>query len=269
MGYPEHPQTLAQHLLRWRKHQGLLQREAAARLGVREGTYVTWELGQRKPAIRHLPAIVRLLGYDPTVSDTGGLDGVEAARRRLGWSQRRTAAFLNVDPGTLGRWSRGASGPRFLGEQIERFLAINVATGIDARPPKDSDSWTLGQHLRSRREELGVSRRSLAATLSACSNSVLNWERDRQIPEIQFWPAVIAFLGYDPLPAPANVVDRIEAQRRRLGWTYNQVAAQIGVGARTLLKWRDGGEMRLLRHDAMDQLLALASTEAVRSDARR
>lgn len=247
-------------MLRWRKHQGLLQRDAAARIGVREGTYVTWELGQRRPSIRHLPTIVRLLGYDPTVSETGGLDEVETARRRLGWSQRRTATFLNVDPGTLGRWSRGASAPRFLGEQIDRFLAVETAVDLDTHPPEGSANWTLGKHLRARREALGVSRRDLAATLNVCSNSVLNWERDRQIPEIQFWPAVIAFLGYDPLPAPANVVDRIEAQRRRLGWTYKQVAAFIGMGAHTLLNWKNSGEIRVLRRDAFDRLFALASS---------
>ncbi|MEQ1754264.1 MAG: hypothetical protein ABL973_09025 [Micropepsaceae bacterium] len=44
-------------------------------------TYVTWEHGRHSPSIRHLPIIVRQLGYDPTSAECGSIDDVEWARR--------------------------------------------------------------------------------------------------------------------------------------------------------------------------------------------
>ena len=48
----------------------LTQKEVARKLGVSHKTYEYWEQGRTaEPAIRHFPAIVLFLGYDPAPAD--------------------------------------------------------------------------------------------------------------------------------------------------------------------------------------------------------
>lgn len=145
VGYPENPQSLVEHLLKWRQERGLLQRDAAARMAVRLDTYITWEHG-RRPSIEHVSTIVRQLGYDPTEPADGPVGEIETARRHLGWSLSKTSEFLGIDQGTLARWRAGESFPQFVGDRLDRFLAlpgqhINEQKSL----PKGAASWTASQ----------------------------------------------------------------------------------------------------------------------------
>ena len=54
-----------------RKHRldlQLLQKQVADQIGVDELTVTNWERNATVPAIRHIPAIIRFLGYDPLPS---------------------------------------------------------------------------------------------------------------------------------------------------------------------------------------------------------
>lgn len=259
MGYPENPRRVAEHFLRWRKQRGLFQRDAARRLGVQLSTYITWEQGSRQPSVGHVPTIIGQLGYDPAAGQADGpLGQIENARRKLGWSLRRTAEYLNVDQGTLSRWRTGVSSPIFLGDDVDRFLALPPIENAEPGPRR-SRWWSVGRHLRERREQLGLSRPEVAKRLAACRNSILNWEHDRQLPEVKLWPAVIRFLGYDPSPPATTFAELIQAQRRRLGWTYRQAADFIGVDTHTLLRWTKGGRVKLLRRKIFDHLMGLGA----------
>lgn len=57
---------------------------------------------------------------------------------------------------------------------------------------------TLGEHLRKRRLDLGLTQGQVAERFSATVQTVCNWEKGRSQPEPRHYPAVIAFLGYDP-----------------------------------------------------------------------
>ena len=204
---------------------------------------------------------MRQLGYDPIEQADRPVGGIEYARRRLGWSLRKTAEYLQVDQGTLSRWKIRASSPTLLGDQVDRFLALpSVETSGDA--PGGSRGWSLGKHVRKRREQLGLSRPEVAKRFGTCRNSVLNWENDSQLPEVQFWPTLIRFLGYDPSPTATTFAELIELQRRKLGWTYHRVAGFIGVDDHSLLRWVKGGRVRLRRRQTIDRLLALGAGAA-------
>jgi DNA-binding XRE family transcriptional regulator len=47
--YSENPQTLGEHLKKRRRELGLLQREAAERMGILTETYSNWEKDKSKP----------------------------------------------------------------------------------------------------------------------------------------------------------------------------------------------------------------------------
>jgi DNA-binding XRE family transcriptional regulator len=60
---------VGEHLKRRRLDFGLLQREVAEQIGVDKATLYNWEKGRSEAELRFYPAIIRFLGYDPTVPD--------------------------------------------------------------------------------------------------------------------------------------------------------------------------------------------------------
>lgn len=53
-------------------------------------------------------------------------------------------------------------------------------------------------------------------------------------------PAIIRFLGYDPLPPPKNWAEQLVRFRVALGMTQQKAARQIGVDQSTLARWERG-----------------------------
>jgi DNA-binding XRE family transcriptional regulator len=53
-------------------------------------------------------------------------------------------------------------------------------------------------------------------------------------------PAVIQFLGYNPLPEATTLGERLVRQRISLGLSQKEAAAEIGVDPATLARWERG-----------------------------
>jgi transcriptional regulator with XRE-family HTH domain len=140
-GYPHELRTLGDHLRKRRLNLGLLQREAAERIGVDTTTITNWELGHTAPALCWLPKVIRFLGYDPQAElETVG-QSLKRYRQRQGMPQRELANRLGVDPGTLGRWERGERSPTgHFGDRVRGLLepALNLDNHPErSRPPHD------------------------------------------------------------------------------------------------------------------------------------
>ncbi len=120
---PTQPQTVGDHIRRRRLGLKMIQRQVAEQLGVDETSVFNWEANQSSPRVAYMPAIIRLIGYNPL--PVGKTIGERLVRQRmsLGLSQKETANRLTVDPGTLARWERGEREPQgvFLG-RVKRFL---------------------------------------------------------------------------------------------------------------------------------------------------
>ena len=97
----------------------LLQREVAERIGCSKAALLMWEKGRSSPEIRFWPGIFRFLGYDPTSEPQSSAELLLAARRLRGWSQKRLAQFLGVDPTSVSRWELGLGRPeQYLGKKL-------------------------------------------------------------------------------------------------------------------------------------------------------
>ena len=70
--------------------------------------------------------------------------------------------------------------------------------------------------------------------------TVTNWEKDRTVPATAQFPLVLAFLGYDPMPVGRTLAARMEAKRRPLGATLDQVAAYLDWDPGTLARYLTG-----------------------------
>jgi len=101
------PRTPGEHVKRRRLQRKLGQKEAAHLLGVTSWTVFNWEKGRTDPPIESMPALVRFLGYDPFPQPTSLPERLLAKRRGMGWSIRKAAGQLGVDPGAWSDWEQG------------------------------------------------------------------------------------------------------------------------------------------------------------------
>jgi len=121
--------TLGDHLRKRRLDLGLLQCDVAEKLQVNQMTICNWETNRTFPQLRFIPRIIAFLGYDPYDTPPQAVGKrIIATRRRLGLSQKRLGALLDIDPGTLGRWERGKSSPsKNLLRRLNAFLSSHLS----------------------------------------------------------------------------------------------------------------------------------------------
>lgn len=217
--YPLELKTLGDHIRRRRLDLRLLQRTVAEQLGVREETVGLWENGLARPLPRHYGPIIRFLGYDPEPGDRSLAGRLRAIRRRLGLSQAEFAATVGLDEGSVCRWESGSRHP-------SRWMAGRVATILDrlesadgsslesaAEPPTlsyfDRTRWrrspppnitdggpvTLGDRIRCRRLELGLSQEQLGTRFGVHRGTIRQWERGKSAPLGSRHDAVLRFLN--------------------------------------------------------------------------
>jgi transcriptional regulator with XRE-family HTH domain len=108
--------------------------------------------------------------------------------------------------------------------------------------------------------------------------SIFNWESNKGTPEIRFMPAIIRFLGYNPMPEAKSLAEQLIRQRTTLGMSREGAALEIGVDPGALARWErrereptgdflhraerflDGNEAR-----RMDSALLLSAMDGLRS----
>jgi transcriptional regulator with XRE-family HTH domain len=99
---------------------------------------------------------------------------------------------------------------------------------------------TLGDHIRTRRLELKLLQKQVAEQIGVNGATITNWERNASSPVIRYIPAIVRFLGYDPLPPAHSLPERLTASRREFGLTQRQMAERMGVDPGTWRDWEAG-----------------------------
>jgi transcriptional regulator with XRE-family HTH domain len=123
---------------------------------------------------------------------------------------------------------------------------------------------TLGEHIKRRRLQLGLSQLQAAATLGVDPITVHNWEKGKSEPVIRSLPAIFGFLSYSPLPPANSVGERMLHLRRQRGWSIREAAAQLGVDPTTWGDWERGNLILFRKHRAaVARLLGLDEAKIV------
>ena len=99
---------------------------------------------------------------------------------------------------------------------------------------------TLGDHIRARRLDLNLLQKQVADQIGVHPLTITNWESNESSPETRFVPAIIQFLGYDPLPPGNSLPERLASRRRVLGLSQRKMAKRMGVDPDTLQGWEAG-----------------------------
>ncbi len=98
----------------------------------------------------------------------------------------------------------------------------------------------IGDHIRTRRLNLGLDFEEAANQIGCSTSSLTNWEVRGCGVSIRKMPAVLAFLGYDPNPPPRTLSELLRALRRQRGITAAELAREIGVSEATVTSWETG-----------------------------
>jgi transcriptional regulator with XRE-family HTH domain len=118
--------------------------------------------------------------------------------------------------------------------------------------PKEPDFTpeTLGEHVRKRRLEFGLTQKEAGDRMGATAVTVLHWEKGKTQPLVESIPAIIAFLDSDPFPPPTSLSEQLAAVRRKMGWSIKQAARHLGVDPGTWGRWEKMG-IPWTRHQRM------------------
>jgi transcriptional regulator with XRE-family HTH domain len=135
-GYPHELRTLGYHIRRRRLDLGLRQCDLAQIVGADTRTVANWELDRVLPVIRHYPAIILFLGYDPTPVGDCPSERLRALRRRLGLTQEDLAHRLGLDEGTVTEFEKG---PRKNSRKVANIIAAVLNEAATVEPPDRSD----------------------------------------------------------------------------------------------------------------------------------
>lgn len=99
--------------------------------------------------------------------------------------------------------------------------------------------------------------KEVAEQIGVVADTVHNWEHGTSEPPIEFMPAIIRFLGYEPWPEPVTLPERMQAYRRRRGLTAKAAAQRAGVDEGSWGTWERTGVVPWERYRLMlERLLA-------------
>ena len=119
-----------------------------------------------------------------------------------------------------------------------------IHISLRASKPKSSEYpkelKTLGDHLRKRRLDLKLLQKDVGQRIGGSVSDVWNWENKWVTPAVKFIPAIIAFLGYNPMPKPEALSEQLVWYRTGKGWTQRDFAKALGVDPTTLARWERG-----------------------------
>lgn len=95
----------------------------------------------------------------------------------------------------------------------------------------------MGDHIRKRRLDLGLLQREVGELIGVNDLTIKNWELHHTEPETQYYPAIIRFLGYNPLPEPATFGERLVYARKSMGLTRSELSRRSGLDESSLCGW--------------------------------
>ena len=99
---------------------------------------------------------------------------------------------------------------------------------------------SLGDHIRARRLDLKLLQKQVADQIGVHKMTITGWEGNATIPEVRYVPAIIQFLGYNPLPPASSLPERLATVRKALGLSQRKMAGRLGVDPATLMGWEEG-----------------------------
>ena len=102
-------------------------------------------------------------------------------------------------------------------------------------------SENLGDHIKKKRFSLALLQKDVAKILNVSEDTVTYWENGRSVPQIQFYPKIIEFLGYTPFSVDTSTLaGRMKRYRMENGVSQEDLGKLVGVNESTVFNWEKG-----------------------------
>jgi site-specific DNA recombinase len=212
------------------------------------------EIGKEQVALEAQIAELggRLTGAD---SIAGSIDSaqvlLEKLRKKLdgpiSWERKRRlieilVAGIRVDTTETCGVKQAETTVTYRFNQPEQLMPLvleqSYSTGAVVRIP--TQPKTVGDHIRTRRLALKMLQREVADKLGVDKACIFTWEANTSNPRTRYMPAIIDFLGFNPLPQANTLAEQLVRQRTSLGLSQKDAARRLGVDASTLARWEQG-----------------------------
>jgi len=94
---------------------------------------------------------------------------------------------------------------------------------------------TVGEHVRKVRIERDLSQLDVARLIGVSDESIYYWENARSVPQVQFYPAIIAFLGFYPFSHDTRTIaGKLQQLINCNGWTRAACAKTLQLDSGTI-----------------------------------
>lgn len=260
LGYDPRPpaHTIGEKFRHHRQAQGLSAAKVARILVVDSATITKWELkDDRRHNHLSVPRIIQFLGYNSLPEPESVGQYIRQVRFCLGLKQTELTARLHLAKDTVSEWELDKRKPtpaqlaqiEALSAALEAPLQMFCPAHLRAecvkavrpdrrRRPRStypSELKTLGDHIRARRLDLGLSQATLAKRFGVNRNVVTAWESNRQDPMLALMPKLLKFLGHKLPPQDEALEERLRSKRRELGLTQKALGKLLAVSHKTVV----------------------------------
>jgi transcriptional regulator with XRE-family HTH domain len=82
--------------------------------------------------------------------------------------------------------------------------------------------------------ELGLFQKEVAQHIGVDVMTICNWEGNKSRPQIQFFPVIVKFLHYNPLPPPDSPCQRLVFYRQMHGLSQRNLAKRTGIDPKAI-----------------------------------
>jgi transcriptional regulator with XRE-family HTH domain len=255
---------LGAHLEAARIRAGLRRLDLAHRLGVSEESIRLWERGAVQPSEDHVVRLIPILAIEGSLWQGSAAPEPEELpelarrlrdeRKALGLTQAALARRVGMPLETYAAWETARSTPGV--EHVARLAAHlgvsdeQAASLCGSSLEIDFAGWpAFGQLVGARRQALGLTRKTVAATIGVAPRALMTWELGYRRPPSALVLALAAALQVsanelaDALPrraAPTRLGQLILARQRELGLRSVDVARLVGTTEPTLSRWING-----------------------------
>ncbi|GAB3430706.1 hypothetical protein GCM10027516_38510 [Niabella aquatica] len=112
---------------------------------------------------------------------------------------------------------------------------------------------TYGDHIRKRRLDLGMSQSEVAKIMNVQTDTITNWELNKNSPVLIHIPSIIKFLGYTP---DINTTNQITRYRMEKGLTQKEMAGILKIDPGTLSRAEKGNAISKLLKERIEGLIS-------------
>ena len=104
-----------------------------------------------------------------------------------------------------------------------------------------NEAASIGLHIKKKRLELKLLQKDVALLVGVTEESIMHWETGKYPPQLQFYPGIIKFLGYNPYVVETETLGgKIKNYRVLHGLSHKKMGKIAGVDGATISTWETG-----------------------------